>query len=697
MKRTLLAGAGLIALALPGLAAHAQTDDTAPALQDVIIVTGQPLTTSTDTAIAPEAAPLTGMDITHLTARTPGAARIGNGELSGQVQYRGLFGERMNLRLDGQRIASGGPNLMDPAFHYAPTPLIASVVIDRGVSPVSTGPGLGGGVNAVFKKVDFSSSATPTLGYDASLGARSVNDSYAAGGVIGVSTDTWRANLLASFEEGVDTEYKDGTIGGTEFERGVYGLSTGLRTDLGTFTLEGRRQNTGYSGNPPYGMDIRFMDTDFARAGYENEFGDVRVKASASYADVSHAMNNFDLRPSMMKREAFAYATTKAADLSATFPALGGSLQLGLDGASEHHNVYVVDPDNLDNYMGSLPDITIDRYGGFAEWIGDLGYFEGELGLRIDQYDAKAGEAVMGSAVMMGPVSLANAFNASPRDGDDTTVDASARLWRSLSDDLTWRVTLARKTRAPSYLERFQWLPSGSSAGLADGNIYLGDQTLKPEVAWIAETGFDYVTPKAYIRPTVYIRQIDNFIQGTPFDDTPRVTDTPEEMIASMHGAAALLLRFSNTEARLYGFDLDAGMDLPGPLRADAVISYVRGERRDIDDNLYRIAPPSLTAGLTWEGSVWSATFETRAVAEQDDVSATNMEQATPGYVTFSLYGDWQVKDGVRLSAGVANLLDQVTRDHLSGYNRNADSDVTVGARLPGAGRGAFIRLSFVG
>ena len=123
----------------------------------------------------------------------------------------------------------------------------------------------------------------------------------------------------------------------------------------------------------------------------------------------------------------------------------------------------------------------------------------------------------------------------------------------------------------------------------------------------------------------------------------------------------------------------------------------MRGERRDIDDDLYRIAPPSLTAGLTWEGANWSTTLETRAVAEQDKVSVTNLEAETPGYVTLSLYGDWQVNEGVRLSAGVENLLDQVTRDHLSGYNRNAWSDVAVGTRLPGAGRGAFIRLSFVG
>ena len=695
MKRILSGGTALLALATCPLLATAETPD--PALQDVIIVTGHRTTTVTDTALAPEAAPLTGVDITRLIARTPGAARIGNGEMSGQMQYRGLFGPRLNLRIDGHSFASGCPNLMDPALHYAPTSLVSAVRIDRGISPVSEGPGIGGGVDAVFKKTNYSNSSEASLGYDLTIGERSVNDSVSTGGIIGASTDTWRANLLGAYEEGGDTEYKDGTIGGSEFQRSIYGLATGLRTDLGEFSLDWRRHNTGFSGNPPFGMDIRFVDTDVLKAGYKKAFGNVLVEASASYTDAAHGMNTFDLRPSMMQREAFAYAITRKADIAATFPAFGGSLQIGADTAEEDHNIHVVDPGNLDNFVYSLPDIVIDRTGAFAEWMGALGAFNAELGLRVDDYDGTGGTATFGADASMGQKMLAASYNASDRSTDATTLDVAARLWRPITDDLTWRVTLAQKSRAPFYLEWFQWLPSGSSAGLADGNVYLGDQSLDPEVALIAETGFDYVTETAYIRPTVYIRQINDFIQGTPFDDTPGVADSMEEMMASMHGSSSALLRFTNVEARLIGFDLDAGMDLPGPLRADAVFSYVRGERRDIDDDLYRIAPPSLTAGLTWEAQDWSATLETRAVAEQDKVSVTNLEAETPGYVTLSLYGDWQVTEGVRLSAGVENLFDRVTRDHLSGYNRNAWSDVAVGTRLPGAGRGAFLRLSFVG
>ena len=175
MKYALLAGAAALAVINP--AAFAQTPSIDPALRDVIIVTASRTNTETTDVASPEDQPAQGHDVTHLLSRVPGGARVGNGALSGQAQYRGLFGERLNLRVDGQRFASGGPNLMDPAFHYAPAPLVAAMMIDRGVSPVSEGPGLAGGMDAVFKRIDFSGGPATTFGYDVSADARTVDDS----------------------------------------------------------------------------------------------------------------------------------------------------------------------------------------------------------------------------------------------------------------------------------------------------------------------------------------------------------------------------------------------------------------------------------------------------------------------------------------------------------------------------------------
>lgn len=695
MKRPYLANAGAAALVAISMPAYAQNPSKDPALRDVVVVTASRTATPNTDAISPDGQPVQGPDITQLLSRIPGGARVGNGALSGQAQYRGLFGERLNLRVDGQRFASGGPNLMDPAFHYAPAPLVAAMVIDRGVSPVSEGPGLAGGMNAMFKRIDFADGPETTVGYDLTADARTVDDSTSVGGILGASTENLRFNLLGSYEKGDDTRFPGGRIAASSFERGVFGASGGVRFGDHTMTLDLRRQNTGPSGNPPFPMDMIYFDTDFARAGYSTSWGATRMNASVGYVDVNHLMNNLTLRPApaaALQRASFAAATTRSADVSLSFPALSGELGIGLDGEDIDRNVTITNPTNLAFFIRSLPDITQRRLGAFAEWSGAIGPFESELGLRVDRHNAEAGLAVTGPAVPAGPANLANAFNASDRSHEDTTWDAVVRVWTPADDGFSWRFTLARKTRAPGHVERFLWLPNNTSGGLADGNIYVGNPAIKPETAWIAEAGFDYRTADAYLRPTIYLRQVDDYIQGVPFDATPGVLDTPQEMIAAMNGDSTPL-RFANVDARLYGIDIDAGLALGGPWRVDAVVSYVRGKRRDLDDNLYRIAPPSLTAGLTYEQPAWSATVEAQAVARQNHVSLTNSEAQTPGYVLLNAFGNWAIRDGVRLSFGVENLLDHKYEGHLSGYNRIEGSDVPLGSRLPGAGRGAFVRL----
>lgn len=690
MKTILLASSALAMAA--GAVSPALAQDT---LVDVLVVTSARAPAQTTDVERPDHRPVEGPDATLLMNHVPGGARVGNGALSGQVQYRGLFGARLNLRIDGQHFATGGPNMMDPPFHYAPPALIEALEIDRGVSPVSQGPGLAGGVDAVFRRIGFSD-GEGYAGYDLTFQGRSTDESYSAGGVAGYAAEHFRFNLLGSYETGDNTRIPGGEIADTAFERGVFGLSAGARGGAHEGSIDLRRQNTGPSGNPPFAMDIIYFDADIGRLGYVWRGGETKVSANVGYADVTHGMNNFTLRPgpaAPMTRETIADARTRSAEVRLDRPVLGGVLRIGADTERVDRNVLITNPLNALFFIESLPDIDIRRTGGFVEWTGAMGPVAGEVGLRIDSHSARAGTAALGSAVAGGPVMLANAFNAADRTLDNDTVDVVARLWTPPADGLSWRLTLARKTRVPGHVERFSWLPTEASGGLADGNIYVGDLALKPEVAWIAEAGFDLATPRAYVRPTVYVRSIDDYIQGVPIIATTGTPAATQVMVASMNGDATPLV-FANVDARLYGADVAAGYDLAGPWRVDAVASYVRGERRDINDALYRVTPASLAVSLTYEKERWSATLESRLVASQSKVSATNSEQPTDGYAIVNLYGDWQVRDGVRLSAGVENLFDERYEDHLAGYNRVAGSEVPVGARLPGSGLGGFVRLS---
>lgn len=705
-SRAMLLGAAsllaLLATQTPALATdHVQRrPETAPAeaVTDIIVVTGYRLATeiAIEDSISPETAPLTGVDAAGLVARLPGAALIDNGSISGQVQYRGLFGPRAPVTIDGARTLSGGPNLMDPPLQGAPLPLIARIEVDRGVAPVSEGPGLGGGTNVVLRRIDFTGSHEWSPTAEGLAAVRSVDGSYAVGGIAGGASEGRRFEMLFSREQGGDLAYSGGQIPNSHHERTLYGLGGGLASGNHVFGLSLRRVEVGETGNAPFAMDIDYVEHDLAEATYAGTFGEITLDLRAGWNTVSHGMDNFSQRPNpdpMRHRYTRAEANGVAFEAEAGLPAFDGTLSLGGDIERSAHDVLISNPNNAAFTVTSLPDVTVQRMGVFAEWTGVIVGIDSELGLRADRHSDEAGQAVLGAALPAGPRMLANAFNAADRDIGETTVDGVARFWREIGDDLTWRLTLARKTRVPGYVERFAWLPTEASGGLADGNVYVGDLHLDPEVAWSIEAGFDYRSGDVYFRPTVFARRVDGFIQGVPYDATPGVIDSPVEMVAAMNGDPTPL-RFANVDADFYGIDADFGWQLSPSWTIDGVVSVVRGERRDIDDALYRMAPARLLLDLTYEQADWSVSLEGQFVAEQTRVSLTNDEQPTDGYAVVGANLDWYARDNVLVTLGIENILDTDYERHLAGYNRVAGGDVAVGDRLPGAGRGIYARIS---
>ncbi|RYM11518.1 TonB-dependent receptor [Sphingobium cupriresistens] len=689
MKTSLLSLAVALTAATPAFAAEGDEQSA-----DTIVVTA-PRLTATDAATEADEELSTGPDGAAFIARQPGAAVVANGTLSGQVQMRGLFGERILLRINGQRFATGGPNAMDPAMHYAPMMLIDRIEIARGISPVRDGPGLGGGVNTILKHARFGDGSSLSPQIDLTSQYRSVDDSVAIGGLVALASDSLRLGVIGSYEAGDDIRFPGGRIGSTSFHRTVYGVQAGFRAGPGEFSLEYRRQDTGRSGNPPFAMDIVYFHTDFARAGFEGDLNDdLRLEVHANYTGVSHRMNNYELRPApiiAMTRQSDTYADTMAADASLRFGSADRHIRVGGDFELIDKGYVLYNPLSPAFFIHPLDRASSDRVGGFVEWRSGFGAIESELGLRIDRHGASTGPSRFGPGVPAGPVNLANAFALADRNWSGTSVDASLRLWAEM-DAFTPRLTLAHKTRAPSLIERYSWLPTEASGGLADGNIYVGDVNLKIEKAWIAELGVDWQGDTAYARPVIYYRRINDFIQGIPFDTTPGILNTPVEIVSNGSGDPTPL-RFANTDARIWGADIAFGAKIAGPLRLDGVASYVRAERTDIADNLYRMAPANGRLAVSWEESRWSISVEGQFIARQHHVSATNTEAPSAGYVLANISGYWLIRDGVRLDLGIENLFDTYYLDHLAGYNRITGSDVPLGSRLPGAGRSAFARI----
>jgi iron complex outermembrane receptor protein len=670
MIRASLLACCTLAAANPALAKHGTNPETREdALTDTIIVTAKRRNTIASDAVAAPRQIALPADAAAIAARVAGGDIFGDDALSGQLSYRGLAGERVLGRVNGQRFASGGPNAMDSPLHYAP-----SILVERiDVAPVAEGPSLGGAINAELLQVQFTDSESLTPQARMASQYRSIDDSYAVGGLAGLSSDTWRVGVVASREQGDDYRFPGVTAVGTLCERNLYGAHMGYRTGAGELFVEYRRSETDPSGNPPFALDMVYFNTDFVQGGFRGQIAEgVGLTVRLGHVAVRHLMDNQTLRQPtalpMQARATFADADTMTAEAALRFGRARTYIDVGADVEITDRFVTITNPTNPAFFIDSQPDVNAERVGAYLQWRGSFGAVQFEIGGRIDRTEQSSGVPQLGTAVPVGPRGLAATFIASGRSAQDTTFDGVVRLWVE-SGAITPRLTLARKSRVPSVLERFAWLPTEASFGLADGNIYVGNQALEPEVAWIAEAGFDLEHDWLTLRPTIYCRRVDNFIQGTPFDDTPGVVNSPVEMVASMSGDSTPL-QFRNTNAELYGADLDFVVRPVSQIELAGTASFVRGQRRDVADDLYRIPPANLRLSATWSTERLALGAELFAAADQNRVSQTNSELPGVGYVTIGLFARFSLTDGVALEGGVENLLDTAYAPHLAGRSR---------------------------
>jgi iron complex outermembrane recepter protein len=647
-------------------------------------------------------------DTSELMSKVPGGSFNNNGPVSGQTQYRGMFGTRMNVRVDGMYINSGGPNWMDPPLHYVPSTLLDSMEVSRGIASVSSGTGIGGYVKANTKSSKFTNSNEYEFHGDVESSVHSVDDGYNLGGLLAYSNNKHRFHVIGARDEADDIDFGDGKINGTKHERDNYGLGYGFQQDQQELALNFRHQDTGRSGNPSLPLDIVFLDTELFNAKYNTQWNNVKIETSINYTDVGHQMDNFTLRPApdfftpggtTDRRIVNATSDSFVYTLKGTIPLTQGNLTIGFDTSFNEHDSTVLDPDQASFFVSNFNNVQNDTFSFFAETEQQLSQRFGlELGLRYTRVEMDADDvsAIVTPAGTAGPTAaLSTAFNTSDRSQEDNNVDWVAELNFDANDHLIVELGLARKTRSPYYLERYLWIPLEVNAGLGDSNSYVGDVNLDPEVSHQIELGLDWHHHHYYVAPRVYYRSVDDYIQGTATTNASVLT------VAGLNSETSPLI-FSNVDAEFYGADTNWGYSFNERWRLDGLISYVRGKRRDIDDNLYRIAPLNSTLALTHERSTWSTTVEGIFVAEQHDISDTIVtsesrtnNDSTPGYVLMNISGKWNPTHDLAINAGVSNLLDKNYTNHLSGFNRNSGGVIPVGSRLPGEGRNVFATVSY--
>jgi iron complex outermembrane receptor protein len=640
-------------------------------------------------------------DASAVLKNAPGADVNGNGPLTGIAQYRGLYGSRIATALDGHQLAPAGPNWMDPPLSYAAAGQLESLELYRGIAPVSVAQeSIGGAISVTSDRGTYSESGDFELSGRLIGSAQSINAGTHFNAAVFAANNSHRIKLAAMSEAGDDARFPDGDITPSEYERQRYDIGYGFQQGRHSLQLDYSYTDTGDAGTAALPMDIQYIEGDMYSLDYSFALTeDLNIEASIYGSDLGHGMTNYHLREAPAKglwRRNLASSDNAGFKLQARSDNGSGSWIAGIDSFSSEHDSNIDNPNNPMFFVVNFNQAEREVTGVFLERQHNISaHWIGEFGIRYNRVTMDAGEVNGTPAIMMPPAqALRDAFNNADRHQTDNNTDLVAKLWYRPNSNTKWYAGIAQKHRSASYQERYLWLPLEATAGLADGMTYTGNMDLDPEVSRQIEAGLDLNWRKLSLSPRLFYNAIDDYIQGTPSEVAPAVMFV-RMMNINNDSSRPDPLQFNNVDAQLYGLDMDWALQFTDQWSVTGIVNYVRGQRDDIEDNLYRIAPPNTSFRLNYNAGSWFASAESVLYAKQDKVSATNMERETAGYGVVNLRASWQAQAGLQLAAGLDNLFDKGYKNHLGGYNRAGNEDIAIGERLPGYGRNAFVRVSY--
>lgn len=623
-------------------------------------------------------------DLADWLTSVPGANVNSNGPVTGIAQYRGLYGDRVAATLDGHPIIGAGPNAMDTPLSYSTPLIVDSMTVHRGIAPVSAGINtLGGAVEVKMRKAQTMNNQVTEISGDVQVGYRSNNSAKTLSAVTNVAKGDIGVLLYGNSQTGDSMESGKGiAISPTDFDKVQLGGDVRYSKNEQEIGLSYHYTDTQDSGTPALPMDIEYIKSHRLTLDGVFELANWQGQWSLGYIDADHGMTNYLMRmntdPAMFRRNnATAQTSDFAFELGKTFSF--GELIFGVDGYFAVHDSVITNENNAMFEVVNLNHVEDNRYGVFTQWQNQFEQTRVQLGVRLKRAQANASE-ISSSMAMMNPMMkmLQDNFNNAERDVSDNNVDIALSTVSRLSESLSFYAGVGIKSRAPSYQERYLWMPMESTGGLADGNTYIGTINLKSETAQQVDLGLTYQTKNTMVSPHIFYQSIDDYIQGSP-------------VMLGMNQQ----LKFTNVDARLYGVDVNGYYHLSEQVALSTIISYVQGERRDIDDNLYRIAPLNGQVNISYTGDNWRVKTSLVMAAKQDKISSTNKEQKTPGYGVVNLDAQYFASNNLTLRLGIDNLLDKNYQNHLGGYNRVKGSDIAVMSRLPSEGISAWAEVNY--
>ena len=639
---------------------------------DEVVVIATSLADSRAVAVSPS----TG----DLLQWSPGVSLQQNGGLATLPIIHGLADERVKVLVDGMTLSSACPNHMNPATSYIDPKSVAKTDVLAGITPVSLGGDSLGGTVSIESAPPVFATGSERIHTEGFLNTYYGSDNKAYG--IHLSSEVADKNLSLGYDGSYNeaSDYHDGhgnKVTSTYYKNDNHILALGLQNPGNLLVL-----SAGFSQTPKEGfvneqMDLVRNNSVFLNALYKKDFDWGTLNSRVYWQNIAHEMNIGDDKvtfPMPMWMPMDTHAVNVGYSLKAEIKA---SDEQTVRVGNEFHRFELNDTwpavPGTDPFMAPWTFININngernRIGTYLEleskWTPEWTTL---LGVRNDTVWMDTGNVHGYSSDMMYSTDAAQ-FNSQQHDKTDINWDLTALTRLEPNKWSTYELGYARKTRSPSLYERYAWATDYMTSGMinwfGDGNYYVGNLNLKPEVAntvSVTANWHDDEKKKWELAVTPYCTYVEDYID---VDQLGTVT----------YGASTFSqLQFANHDAQFYGLDLSGKAQLwekddfgTGTIRATA--GWERGERIASSENIYHIMPLHARIELEESWHQWTAATEVELVDSKTQVDDLRHEPQTAGYALLNLKTGYQWKY-VRLDAGIKNLFDTYYQLPLGGVN----------------------------
>ena len=668
-------------------------------------------------------------DSAQLLQDIPGMSVYGAGGISSLPAIHGLADDRVRIQVDGMDLVAACPNHMNSALSYIDPTKVASVTVFAGITPVSIGgDSIGGSIQVKSAPPEFADNKENLLTKgQASIFFRS--NGHALGGNISATVATDKLNMTYSNSTAQSNNYAAGenfkaagpgtpgsqwlagnVVGSTNYTSKNQDFGLAFQYESHLLQLNVGAQNIFFEGFPNQRMDMTGNNSTQVNLRYTGgyEWGD--LEARIYNQNTHHAMN--------MGPDRFTYGTLGMPMLTEA-KTTGGLVQgnivmserdlLRIGSEFQAYTLYDWWP-QAGGMMGpntfwNIDFGTRDRLDAFGEWEARWNpEWMSLLGFRSDIVKTNAGPVQGYNATAIWAVDAA-AFNALDRPRTDFNWDTAVLASYTPDATQTFEGGYARKSHSPNLYQRYPWstqpMATLMNNFVGDGNGYIGNMDLKPEVAntfSISGDWHDADKEQWNLKATGYYTYIQNYI------DAQRCNFSQCGGTANLTTSSGFVnLQYANQTAQLYGLDLSGHTPL-GSLNEDdqfsasGLLNYVRGENLTTGDSLYNIMPLNSKLAVTQRLEAWNNTAEIQLVSAKTRVSQVRNEMPTPGYSLLNLRSNHTWKN-IRVDMAIENVLNRYYSLPLGGAYVGQGASMTSngipwGVVIPGMGRSINVSLN---